>query len=68
MTKYDMAVTMATVFGIPTTHIEADKNPSAGAPRPYNSQLDSSRIEQLGIVKRTKFAEEIKKVLSPFYP
>lgn len=68
MTKYDMAVTMATVFGIPTSHIEADKTPATGAKRPYNTQLDCSRIEQLGIVKRTKFAEEIKKVLSPFYP
>lgn len=68
MTKYDMAITMATAFGIPTSHIEANKQPTGGAPRPYNSQLDSSRIEQLGIMKRSKFAEEIKKVLSPFYP
>lgn len=68
MTKYDMAVTMATAFGIPTNHIQADKTPSTGAKRPFNSQLDSSRLEQMGIVKRTKFAEEIKKVLSPFFP
>lgn len=68
MTKYDMAVTMATVFGIPTDHIQADRTPSTGAKRPYNSQLDCSILEQMGISKKTKFAEEIKKVLSPFFP
>ena len=68
MTKYDMAITMATAFGISTNHIQPDKKPSAGAKRPFNAQLDSCRLEQMGIGKRTKFAEEIKKVLSPFFP
>ena len=68
MTKYDMACAMAAAFGISTDHIQPDKTASTGAKRPYNSQLDSSRLEQLGIGKRTKFAEGIKIVLSPYFP
>ena len=66
MTKYDMAVTMATAFDIPTNHIEADKTPSTGATRPYNSQLSCSRVEDLGIFKRSKFSTEIKDILKTF--
>ena len=68
MTKYDMACAMAGAFGISTDHIQPDKTASTGAKRPYNPQLDTSRLKQLGIGKRTKFADGIKKVLSPYFP
>lgn len=66
MTKYDMAVVMATSLGIPTSHIEADKNPSVGAPRPYNAHLGCERVESLGFGRRTPFKDGIEPVLSPF--
>ncbi|XP_060575004.1 methionine adenosyltransferase 2 subunit beta-like isoform X2 [Ruditapes philippinarum] len=65
-TKYDMAVTMAKAFGISTEHIAPDMSSSSTANRPDNSQLDCSRIENLGINKRTKFSEAIVDVLKPY--
>ncbi|XP_033742428.1 methionine adenosyltransferase 2 subunit beta-like [Pecten maximus] len=66
MTKYDMAITMATALGISTSHIEADKNPSVGATRPYNAHIGCNRVESLGFGRRTPFKDGIVPVLSPF--
>jgi len=66
MTKYDMAVVMATVFGLPTDHIESDKAPSGGAPRPFNSHLDCARVKSLGFGYTTPFKDGIMDVLRPF--
>lgn len=66
MTKYDMAVTMADLCGLPSDHIERDTTPSGSANRPQNAQLDCSRVEDLGISRRTKFAEAIANILKPF--
>lgn len=68
MTKYDMAVAMAEAFGIPTSHIQADKTASGGAVRPYDAHLDSSRVESLGICQRSKFKDCIKTALEKYYP
>ncbi|CAG5133404.1 unnamed protein product [Candidula unifasciata] len=68
MTKYNMAVTMAELFGIPTQHIIADTKPATGAPRPFDCHLDCSRMEELGATKRTPFKVGIKPVLERFYP
>ncbi|KAH3830065.1 methionine adenosyltransferase 2 subunit beta-like [Dreissena polymorpha] len=66
VTKFDMAVTMATCFHLPTSHIIPDESGSGSANRPHNAQLDCSRIEKLGICKRTAFKEGITNVLKPF--
>lgn len=66
MTKYDMAVIMAGAMNLPTNHIESDKTPSTGAPRPFDSHLQCTRIEQLGVGKRTTLAENIKQILTSF--
>ena len=66
MTKYDMAIAMAEIYDLPTSHIVADKKPSAGAKRPYDAHLDSSRLEKLGICVRTPFKEGIEPCLRPF--
>ena len=68
MTKYDMAIAMAEVFNLTTNHIQADKTPSVGAPRPYDAHLDTSRVEGLGICRRSKFREGIKPILEKFFP
>lgn len=60
-----MAVIMAKSFGIPTAHLVADST-AGGANRPYDAHLDCSRVEELGIVRRTPFEEGIKPVLEPF--
>ncbi|CAH1268492.1 MAT2B [Branchiostoma lanceolatum] len=66
MTKYTMAVAMAEVFNLPSSHLVADKEPSGGAPRPYDAHLDVSRLRDLGIGKTRPFRESIKEVLQPF--
>ena len=66
MTKYDMCIQMAEIFGLPTSHIVPDRTPSSGAVRPYNAHLDSSRVEALGIQRRVSFKEGAKNVLEPF--
>eukprot|EP00058_Branchiostoma_floridae_P025888 XP_002611378.1 hypothetical protein BRAFLDRAFT_73226 [Branchiostoma floridae] len=66
MTKYTMSIAMAEVFSLPSSHLVPDKEPSGGAPRPYNAQLDVSRLTDLGIGKTRPFRESIKEVLQPF--
>lgn len=68
MTKYSMAVAMAEAFSLPTNHIQADRNPSGGATRPYDAHLDCSRAQSLGIGQRTPFKSTIREILEPFYP
>ncbi|XP_053399644.1 methionine adenosyltransferase 2 subunit beta-like isoform X1 [Mercenaria mercenaria] len=66
MTKYDMAMNMAKAFGMSTDHIVPETSSASAANRPENSQLDCSRIEELGICKRTKFSDCIVNILKPF--
>lgn len=68
MTKYDMALIMAQVCNLSTDHIVADKEPSKGAPRPYNAQLHPGRVTALGINKFTPFEQGIKEVLAKYAP
>ncbi|RUS89271.1 hypothetical protein EGW08_002945 [Elysia chlorotica] len=68
LTKYDMAVIMAELFGLPASHIIADTKPAEGAPRPYNCNLDCGRMNALGAVKRTPFREGIKRCLEKHFP
>ena len=67
MTKYDMAIAMANVFGLETDHIIADKTVSTGAPRPYNAHLSSDRLEAMGIKSnQIPFKQGIKSALQPY--
>ena len=67
MTKYDMAVAMAEAFNLPTSHIQADSTPSSGAPRPYDANLDTSRLVESGIGKLTPFKEGIVPCIQPYF-
>ena len=70
MTKYDMVVAMATAFDLGHSHVRADdKAPSGGttATRPYNSQLATTRLGELGIGgPHTPFSVGIKHCLQAF--
>ena len=64
LTKYQMIKIMADQFGLGFTHIKAVKGPSSGAPRPYDTTMDTNRLStQLGIQYHTPFAEGIKSCL-----
>lgn len=68
MTKYNMAMAMATAFGLPTEHILADRSPSGGATRPYDAHLDCTKVSNLGIGQQSLFKKSIKLILDKFYP
>lgn len=66
MTKYLMSVAMASAFSLDTKNIIPDKNPSKGAPRPYDTHLSCEKIEALVSGRRTLFSDGIKLVLEPY--
>lgn len=60
LTKYEMCVAMAEELDLPHKHLRPDSEPSGGAPRPRDVQMDNSRLEQLGITAHVPFREGIK--------
>ncbi|XP_067012414.2 methionine adenosyltransferase 2 subunit beta [Anabrus simplex] len=67
-TKYTMILYMADVFNLPHKHITADPEPPAkgGTPRPYDTRLDTSRLQKLGVVAHTPFKDGIHSALQPW--
>ncbi|XP_066948849.1 methionine adenosyltransferase 2 subunit beta-like [Macrobrachium rosenbergii] len=63
LTKYDMAVAMAHAFSL-KHNIKPDPNPVPGAQRPFDAELDRSRLENLGISHHMDFETAIKECLS----
>ncbi|XP_063224705.1 methionine adenosyltransferase 2 subunit beta-like [Bacillus rossius redtenbacheri] len=70
LTKYQMVVQMAEVLGLPHSHIEPNPNPptSSAVPRPYDTRLDSSRLEALGLGRHTPFRTGIQTAVRPWLP
>ncbi|XP_073418415.1 methionine adenosyltransferase 2 subunit beta [Dendrobates tinctorius] len=69
MTKYEIACAMADAFNLPSSHLRPVTDEPVGAtPRPWNPQLDCSRLEALGIGQRTPFRVGIRESLWPFLP
>ena len=66
LTKYDMVVNMAEALSLEHSHIKPDDKPSPGAPRPFDSKMDNSRLISLGISHHSNFKETIKEVLLPW--
>jgi dTDP-4-dehydrorhamnose reductase len=67
-TKYEQALLMADVLGVPASHLSPDGDPPPGAPRPQNTQLDCSGLwAALGTrVEFTPLREGFAKALAPF--
>lgn len=68
VTKYGMAAIMAELFGLKTDHLVPVREPSGGAPRPFDSHLDASATEKAVATQQTPFREGIKPVLERFLP
>lgn len=62
LTKYEMTLTMARVFSLPHDHVTPSTD--ASPLRPYDPEMDVSRLTDLGISHHTKFEEGIKECLS----
>ena len=67
MTKYQMIQTMSDVFHLDHSHIKAVKMPSPGAPRPYDTTMDCSRLLDLGIQHHTPFKLGIQSSLEKWH-
>ena len=65
-TKFAIAKIMAKLFNLPSDHLVGNKEPSAGAKRPVNCQLDCSDLKTLGFGKTTPFRVGIKQELQRF--
>jgi len=65
-TKYTIAKLIAEIFSLPSDHLVGKKEPSSGAKRAKNSQLDSSDLKALGFGKTTLFRDGIKQELKQF--
>jgi dTDP-4-dehydrorhamnose reductase len=63
MTKYDMVQTMGRKFDMDCSHIQGVKGPSPGAPRPFDTTMDTSRLTAMGIKHHTPFPAGIKSAL-----
>ncbi|MBQ7188093.1 MAG: SDR family oxidoreductase [Kiritimatiellae bacterium] len=65
MTKYGMARVLAGQMGFPVERLVPNPAPPSGATRPKDAHLDCSALEELGIGRRTPFAEAIQAILHP---
>ncbi|KAK3918645.1 Methionine adenosyltransferase 2 subunit beta [Frankliniella fusca] len=68
LTKYQMVQVMGEVFSLPHVHISKAPDPSNGTAqsvsRPYDTQMDRTRLESKGIGRHTPFASGIKSALA----
>lgn len=48
-TRYQLVQYFGQLQGVSTDHITRDPNPPKGAPRPYDCQLDTSKLSALGL-------------------
>lgn len=67
MTKYQMVLKMAEVFGLPYNHIKPNLESSAASTqRPLDTEMSRLNLEKLGFGKSTIFEDGISEVLKPF--
>lgn len=65
MTRYEIAQRLAAALGI-DARLAAQTSPANATPRPRDCHLDASRLEALGIGRRTPFDTAIRAVLDAF--
>jgi len=65
-TKYELACMIAKSMKLEHNHLKPSSCPTAGSPRPKNSQLDCSRLERMGFTERTPLGASLLECLLPF--
>jgi dTDP-4-dehydrorhamnose reductase len=65
MNKYEIALRLAEALQV-GAHLTPQHTPTDATPRPHNCHLASSRLEALGIGRRTPFDAAIRQVLAVF--
>lgn len=66
LTRYQLALLVGEIVGLDTGHLQPDANPAMAEPRPYNCQLDKSRLQELGITGDETLRSQLERVLAPF--
>ena len=66
MTKYAMAKSMASAFGMNSQGLVPDPHPHEGVQRPFDTTMSTERLDDLGIGSHTPFDEGIKECLLPW--
>jgi dTDP-4-dehydrorhamnose reductase len=65
-TKYGMALVIAKELAVDISLVQPDPNPPSGAPRPKDCRLDASRLNSLGFLPGTRFADGVRDALAPY--
>jgi dTDP-4-dehydrorhamnose reductase len=65
MNKYEIALRLAEALQV-GAHLTPQHTPTDATPRPHNCHLASSRLDALGIGRRTPFDAAIRQVLAVF--
>ena len=65
-TRYQLAQVVAEISGMDAAHIRADTAPQFDEPRPYNCQLDKSRLLNLGIAAGEPLSQQLARYLQPY--
>lgn len=68
MTKYGMVKIISEKMQLAMDHIVPDREPVKGAPRPYDSHLDTSKLDALVGQPYTPFRDAIKNCLINYVP
>lgn len=63
MTKYEMVMKIANVFKLPHSHIKPEKGQAVSVSRPLDTELDRTKLSQLGFGQHTPFIQGIFSVL-----
>lgn len=66
MTKYEMSLQIAEMFKLPTSQVKPDVDQVSSTTRPFDTELDRSRLIQLGFGKHTPFSEGARDALKPW--
>ncbi|WP_323847127.1 SDR family oxidoreductase [Microbulbifer magnicolonia] len=65
-TRYQLAKMVAECCGLAADHLSGDPAPQFAEPRPFNCQLDKSRLTELGIEAGEPLPQQLARCLSPF--
>lgn len=66
MTKYEMTLQIAEMFQLPTSQVKPEVNQVSSTTRPFDTELDRSRLLKLGFGKHTPFSEGARDALKPW--
>ncbi|WP_226662884.1 dTDP-4-dehydrorhamnose reductase family protein [Microbulbifer aggregans] len=65
-TRYQLALMVGEIASLDTDHLLPDSNPAMAEPRPYNCQLDTSRLRDQGINVQEPLRTQLARTLAPF--